>query len=112
MSKPKDTRKRVAIVGVVLFGIGAVNIAAFCTIGLIIGGDAWGTEVEDGRYYLSQHGQLTEVSRAVWIYSYVHVVATLLLGVPITIVGAFMHLFATHRLFAPPPVKKGPDKQD
>lgn len=61
----------------VLVAFGFVNFPLFVIIHLILGGDAWGGKVEAGRYYLSMNGRLTEVSRPVFQYSYVHCVVTM-----------------------------------
>ncbi len=55
-----------------LFAIGGLNFASFFIIALFIGGDAVGNPPEDGRYYVSEHGRRTEVSRSVYDYSLFH----------------------------------------
>jgi len=55
-----------------LFIIGALNFASFFIIALFIGGDAVGNPPLDGRYYVSEHGRRTEVSRSVYEYSLFH----------------------------------------
>lgn len=52
--------------------VGAINWSAFGLGSVIIGGDALGTLVEDGRYYVESHGNVTDVSRQVWLYSWYH----------------------------------------
>lgn len=51
---------------------GVINFVAFVVIALSIGGDAVAGKVESGRYFLSNHGRLTEVTRSVWLYSRAH----------------------------------------
>jgi hypothetical protein len=58
--------------GYTLFMIGVVNFASFWIIAVIIGGDAVGSGPVDGRYYVSEHGRRTEVSRSVFEYSWYH----------------------------------------
>ena len=55
-----------------LFIIGALNFAGFFIIALFIGGNAVGNPPLDGRYYVSEHGRRTEVSRSVYEYSLFH----------------------------------------
>lgn len=50
-----------------------VNFAAFFVIAVSIGGDAVNGRIENGRYFVSNHGVATEVSSAVYWYSYIHV---------------------------------------
>ena len=49
------------------------NFAAFWLVALFIGGDAISGKAVAGHYFLSSHGHLTEVSRAVFVYSKWHV---------------------------------------
>ena len=63
-------RSHLGFVGVVLFLVAWLNCAAFVLIGLTLGGP--NSHVEDGRYYLTDHGTRTEVSRKVWAYSRAH----------------------------------------
>ena len=55
--------------------VAIVNFVIFAVVALVIGGDAWNGHVDDGHYYVSSHGTITEVSRAVWYYSYGHVIS-------------------------------------
>ena len=48
------------------------NFAVFFIVALAIGGDAFNGKAEGGRYFLANHGKLTEVSRAVYDYSRYH----------------------------------------
>jgi len=56
-----------------LVAIGILNFASFIIVALAIGGDAVNGKTEGGRYYLSEHGRDTEVSRSVFEYSRFHV---------------------------------------
>ncbi|MBM4030406.1 MAG: hypothetical protein FJ291_01305 [Planctomycetes bacterium] len=55
-----------------LFVIMIANFFSFVVVAYVIGGDAVNGHSENGRYYVSLHGADTEVSHAVFIYSYVH----------------------------------------
>ena len=62
--------RRVLQVG---FLVGILNFAVFWIAAVYLGGDAVSGKVVDGHYFLSNHGHLTEVSRAVFTYSQYHV---------------------------------------
>jgi hypothetical protein len=55
-----------------IFFIGIANFAVFFVMALLLGGDAVSGKIESGRYYLSSHGRLTEVSRRTYFYSRYH----------------------------------------
>jgi hypothetical protein len=52
------------IIGVVLFFGGLANFFIFWHVSVMNGGSPSRGKVEDGRFYLSSHGRLTEVSEA------------------------------------------------
>ena len=56
-----------------LFVIGFLNFVVFVVVAILIGGDAVNGHRTSDHYYLRNHGQLTEVSAAVWQYSRIHV---------------------------------------
>lgn len=62
-------------IGFGLFFLAIINFTMFWCIGLYFGGDAISGTVKGGRYYLSNHGELTEVSESVWNYSYYHTIS-------------------------------------
>lgn len=49
-----------------------VNFASFFAGCLYLGGDTLNGKIEDGQFYLSNHGKLTEVSEGVYRYSQLH----------------------------------------
>ena len=49
-----------------------VNTGLFILIAICVGGDALNGKVEGERYYLANHGHLTEVSYPVFVYSKIH----------------------------------------
>jgi len=55
-----------------LVAIGILNFISFCIVAGVIGGDAVNGKTEGGRYYVSEHGHDTEVSRSVFEYSRFH----------------------------------------
>src|SRR5689334_23167029 len=80
-----------------------LNFAAFCIVALCLGGDAFNGRVENGVCYFSNHGANTEVGRAEYIYSYVHVIAVFVThgAVFVTALGLLCFGEVTHS----PPVK-------
>lgn len=74
---PQPRRKAVVhLLGALLFFGGLLNFLIFWHVAVFLGGDAVSGKVEDGRYFVSGHGKLTEVSAETWRYSYAHTVST------------------------------------
>jgi hypothetical protein len=66
-----DRRKAAALQAVIAAGV--LNYLVHGVIAGLIGGEAWtGGPDGAGRYFLSAHGHLTPVSRAVFLYSWWH----------------------------------------
>jgi hypothetical protein len=63
-------RRRWFLQGV--FVVCMLNFAAFLLVAMSIGGDAVNGRQSAGHYFVASHGKLTEVSRAVWMYSRAH----------------------------------------
>ncbi len=63
--------RTVTVLGVVAL----TNFAAFVLIAMHLGGDAINGHEEGGRYFLANHGQLTEVSRSTFLYSTWHAIS-------------------------------------
>ena len=61
-----------------LFILAFVNFTLFWSVSLCLGGDALNGKIENGHYYLANHGELKEVSEATWNYSYYHSVSVLI----------------------------------
>jgi hypothetical protein len=61
-------RRLAAAVGLIFF----VNLAAYMSIAVMIGGDAINGTSGGGRYFLAMHGKLTEVSHETFLYSQWH----------------------------------------
>jgi len=61
-----------------LFFLAIVNFTLLWSISLFLGGSAVNGKAEDGRYYLGNHGDLTEVSEATWNYCYYHEVSVMI----------------------------------
>ena len=57
-----------------------VNFALLAFGAVLLGGDAFMGHVEGGHYFLGSAGELTEVSRNIWMYSYVHVISNFVTG--------------------------------
>ncbi len=53
--------------------LGILNFVAFFIVSSLLGGDAMNGKVEAGRYFVSSHGRLTEVTADVFTFSLWHV---------------------------------------
>lgn len=62
------------------------NFIAFWLIAIFIGGDAYSGKSEAGKYYLSLHGNYTEVSFWVYCYSWAHMVLAFV-GIPVAAIA-------------------------
>tara|TARA_E500000318_G_scaffold27475_1_gene27676 strand:+ start:233 stop:532 length:300 start_codon:yes stop_codon:yes gene_type:complete len=60
------------------------NFAINILLNLILGGDALNGQIYKGKYFLSEHGNQTEVSAIIYYFSLVHTVITF---------GSFITLF-------------------
>lgn len=73
---PRRRRNKILIW---VIGLGLLNFVLYTISYAYIGGDAGNGRIENGKYYVRGHflryakeGLASEVSRGVWIYSYVH----------------------------------------
>ena len=73
-------------VGMALFLGQFANFLSFMVIAACIGGDAVNGKIVDGRYYRSNKGKLTQVSKTLYQYSYGHFVI-LLAYFPVALIG-------------------------
>lgn len=73
-----------------VFIMGLVNFAVFMAAAIYLGGDAVNGKVENGHYYLMNHGSHTEVTKAIFTYSRWHVYSVLVTH-PSAIVAAFWY---------------------
>ena len=62
-----------------IIGLGLLNFLSYTVIYAYIGGDAPNGKIEEGQYYVKGHflrhgteGHASVVSKATWIYSYLH----------------------------------------
>jgi len=55
-----------------VIGVAILNFAVFYLMALYLGGDAENGRVQAGHFYLASHGNLTEVSKAIFSYSLFH----------------------------------------
>jgi hypothetical protein len=63
------------------FIVWAINLVLFFILTFYLGVDAINGKIIDGHYFLTNHGRLTEVSHRVFVYSEVHTVVFIVLGV-------------------------------
>lgn len=68
---------------------GVANFVIFVIVAIYLGGNALGGESEAGRYFVSEHGHLTEVSRAAYLYSQWHA-RSILLTHPLVLICAWL----------------------
>lgn len=68
----EKTQKWLSMLGYTLLFIAFINFAAFWIISLSLGGDALNGKIQNGRYYVGNHGRYTEVSKEIWTYSKIH----------------------------------------
>jgi hypothetical protein len=66
--------------------VGIINFIWFAFESSLLGGDALNGFVKDGRYYLSNHGIYTEVTKTIWYYSKLHA-ESLFITHPLAILG-------------------------
>ena len=72
-----------------MFYLGIANFAVFFIIALYMGGDVINGKIIDGRYFLSSHGRLTEVTQGVFTYSQWHT-RSLFVTHPIAMLSAWL----------------------
>jgi hypothetical protein len=80
--------RRAEYLAVAFFYLAVVNFIVFWAIDSRLGGDAFNGQRTGDRYFLSQGGRLTEVSRGVFRYSQVHI-ASVLVTFPGAMVAAW-----------------------
>ena len=86
LNRPNPVPMRGPDIALYIFWLGAANVVAFMAVALIVGGDAWAGHVVDGHYFLGMKGRYTEVSRAIFLYSYWHV-ASLMVTQPLALLA-------------------------
>ncbi len=81
-----------------LFVTALLNFAVFWVVAVCLGGDAVNGRIQDGHFYLANHGKYTEVSERVFDYSRWHVYSTWITH-PLAFVAAYwgMRLQRTSR---------------
>jgi hypothetical protein len=74
----------------VFIALAAVHFALFVATIVALGGDALTGKVEDGQYFLGNHGQFFQVARGTWLFSAV-VGRTLVYGTfPLGVLAALL----------------------
>ncbi len=85
----KPITQRQAKAAEMFFVVGIINFASCALISFFIGGDALNGHIENNRYFLNNHGTLTETSKAVFIYSKIHA-SSLFLTHPLAMLGIWV----------------------
>jgi len=73
----------------ILFVVTALNFGVWGIVNSVIHGDAINGKIELGKYYVAMKGRHTEVSRGVYLYSFVHTCTNFVLF-PATILSALL----------------------
>jgi hypothetical protein len=68
------------------------NFLLFVGVAIYIGGDAINGKIEAGRYYVAGHGVYYEVSEAVWRYSRLHALVTIITMASLVVFGLIHRL--------------------
>ncbi|MEW6531301.1 MAG: hypothetical protein AB1473_10715 [Thermodesulfobacteriota bacterium] len=75
----------------ILFVVTVLNFGVWGIINSVIHGDAINGKMEHGIYYVAAKGRYAEVSRGVYLYSYIHTCTNFLLF-PSTILSGLLDL--------------------
>ena len=80
----------------ILFVVTVLNFGAWGIVNSVIHGDAVNGKIESGKYYVAMKGRYTEVSRGVYLYSYIHTCTNFVLF-PATILSGLMDIRSNAR---------------
>jgi hypothetical protein len=80
------------------------NFAALCVLSLALGGDALNGTIRNGHYYLGNHGNFTEVSKAVFEFSRVQTLSVFITH-PMAIIAS-LTAFLRSRLQGDPEIQR------
>lgn len=72
-----------------LFVVTIINFGVWGVVNSVIHGDAVNGKINHGKYYVAMKGRYTEVTRGVYLYSYVHTCTNFVLF-PATILSGFL----------------------
>jgi hypothetical protein len=75
----------------ILFVVTVINFGVWGIVNSVIHGDAFNGKLEHGKYYVAAKGRYTEVSRSVYLYSYIHTCTNFILF-PATILSGLLDL--------------------
>jgi len=73
----------------ILFVVTVLNFGVWGVLNSVIHGDAVNGKIENEKYYVAMKGRYTEVSRGVYLYSYVHTCTNFVLF-PATILSGLL----------------------
>ncbi len=79
-----------------VFFLCLANFFAFVLVAVRIGGDALNGKVEDGHYYLANHGKYTEVSASTFQYSRTHALSIFVTH-PLAFIAALVGFFTQRK---------------
>jgi len=81
-----------------LLTVALVNFFLFAAVATYVGGDVINGKSNNGHYYLSSHGKMTEVSRALYIYSVIHATSVFVTHAAFFIIAGYLHYTGEIRL--------------
>jgi hypothetical protein len=93
---PQMTPTRLRKICTAVFFLCLANFFAFVIIAARIGGDALNGKMEDGHYYVANHGKYTEVSASIFQYSRTHAHSVFVTH-PLAFIAAFVGYCAQRR---------------
>jgi hypothetical protein len=96
-----STTKSIILVCKIVFGLCALNFAAFMLGAAYLGGDALKGGIRDGRYLLMSHGTYTAVSREVFEYSRLHALSIEVTH-PLAFAAGALVMYLQHRALLKP----------
>lgn len=94
-------KQKIHLVACTIRSVAIVNFFAFVMALLYLGGDALNGKQEGGRYFLAQHGRLTEVSASVFAYSKWHAIGSMALMAAATILSVISRPSASEQKWQP-----------
>lgn len=79
--------------GAILVLVGIINFGSHALISVRLGGSAKPRTSEEGKYYLSSHGETTEVSESTWRHRRIHSIS-LFVTHPLLVIGMLLRISA------------------
>src|SRR5262245_25799443 len=81
----------------ILAVVALLNFILYVIVASSHGGDAWNGYIKNARYFVSQHGHGTEVSRTFWVYSCYHTIFLWITYLSAIVAFGFFYINALRR---------------